>query len=137
MGTLISPCSSIRPSHAAIKAYCAAAANAIPPPSGASYAAYNGAAYPYWFVDTNRNGVVDPGETTPMKFDTNSLRAAFNYQYSRKEPGAWAHNNPYIAQILYDSIEAVSVYNLIPVGVDTTGLRRPVCDPATPGGRCM
>ena len=39
-----------------------------------------------------------------MKFDSKSLRAAFNYQYYQKEPGAWAHNNKYIVQILYDSI---------------------------------
>ena len=38
-----------------------------------------------------------------MKFDSKALRAAFNYQYYQKEPGAWAHNNKYIVQILYDS----------------------------------
>jgi hypothetical protein len=102
---------------AAIQAYCAAAADAVTPPSGASYCGYNGAAYPYWFKDTNKNGVIDAGETTAMKFDSKSLRAAFNYQYSQKEPGAWAHNNAYIHQILYDSIEDL--------GGDLTGLTRP------------
>jgi hypothetical protein len=52
-----------------------------------------------------------------MKFDSKSLRAAFNYQYYQKEPGAWAHNNPYIVQILFDSIEDL--------GGVTTGLTRP------------
>jgi hypothetical protein len=103
--------------YAAIKAYCAAAADAGSPPSGASYCAYNGAAYPYWYKDTNRNGAVDSDETTAMKFDSKSLRAAYNYQYYQKEPGAWAHNNAYIVQILFDSIQDL--------GGDVTGLTRP------------
>jgi hypothetical protein len=103
--------------YEAILAYCAAAADGMAPPTGASYCAYSGAAYPYWFKDTNKNGAVDAGETTAMKFDSKSLRAAFNYQYYQKEPGAWAHNNHYIAQILFDSIEDL--------GGDTTGLTRP------------
>jgi hypothetical protein len=102
---------------AAIQAYCAAAADSLTPPAGASYTAYSGASYPYWFKDTNKNGVVDAGETAAMRFDSKSLRAAFNYQYVQKEPGAWAHNNPYIVQILFDSIEDL--------GGNTTGLKRP------------
>jgi len=100
-----------------IEAYCAAAADSVTPPTGASYCAYSPAAYPYWYKDTNKNGVVDPGETTGMKFDSKSLRAAYNYQLYRKEPGAWAHNNRYIVQILFDSIEDL--------GGDTSGLTRP------------
>ena len=73
--------------------------------------------YPYWYKDTNKNGMVDANETTAMKFDSRSARAAFNYQYYQKEPGAWAHNNKYIVQILYDSIHDL--------GGDTTGLTRP------------
>ena len=38
----------------------------------------------------------------------NLLRAAYNYQDSQKEPGAYAHNPSYILQILYDSINAVN-----------------------------
>ncbi|HJQ82874.1 MAG TPA: hypothetical protein VKA21_02280 [Candidatus Binatia bacterium] len=102
---------------AAIQAYCAAAADSATPPNGASWVAYDGAAYPYWFKDANENGVVDPDETAAMRFDSKSLRAAFNYQYFQKEPGAWAHNNPYIVQILFDSIEDL--------GGDTTGITRP------------
>jgi hypothetical protein len=103
--------------YAAIQTYCAAAADSMTPPAGASYVAYKGTAYPYWFKDTNKNGVVDNGEATSMKFDSKGLRAAFNYQYSQKEPGAWAHNNKYIVQVLYDSIEDL--------GGDLTGLIRP------------
>jgi hypothetical protein len=106
--------------YAAIQAYCAAAADGPMPPTGASWVAYDGGAYPYFFKDTNRNGVVDPSErqsANQMRFDSKALRAAFNYQYFEKEPGAWAHNHPYIAQILYDSIEDL--------GGDLTGLTRP------------
>jgi hypothetical protein len=94
--------------YAAIQTYCAAAGNPT---------AYNGASYPYWFKDPNMNGAVDPNEKTAMRFDSKSLRAAFNYQFYQKEPGAWAHNNPYIVQILYDSIEDL--------GGSLVGLTRP------------
>ncbi len=103
--------------YAAIQAYCAAAADSDPPATGASYTAYLGTSYPYWFKDTNKNGVVDAGEPSAMRFDSASLRAAFNYQFYQKEPGAWAHNNPYIVQVLYDSIEDL--------GGDLNGLTRP------------
>src|SRR4029450_1888316 len=103
--------------YAAIQAYCAAAANSPAPPSGASYCAWNGAAYPYWYKDTNKNGIVDAGETSSMKFDSKSLRAAYNYQFYGKEPGAWAHNNRYIVQILYDST--------VGLGGDVSGFTRP------------
>ncbi len=103
--------------YAAIQAYCAAAADSGMPPSGASYIAYNGVSYPYWFKDTNKNGVIDTAETSAMRFDSKSLRAAFNYQFYQKEPGAWAHNNAYIVQILFDSIEDL--------GGDLSDLTRP------------
>ncbi|MCC6188392.1 MAG: polyheme membrane-associated cytochrome C, partial [Anaerolineales bacterium] len=35
------------------------------------------------------------------------LRAAYNYQYAQKDPGAFAHNGKYIIQILYDSLSGV------------------------------
>ncbi len=101
--------------YAAIQAYCKDKTDTATP--SASYTAYNGAAYPYWFKDTNQNGLVDANETTAMRFDSAALRAAFNYQYYQKEPGAWAHNNRYFAQILYDAIEAL--------GGDLTNLTRP------------
>jgi len=31
--------------------------------------------------------------------------AAFNYHFYIKEPGNWAHNTDYMAQILIDSID--------------------------------
>jgi hypothetical protein len=99
----------------AIQTYCRAQPNAVT--AGYDYVAYNGAAYPYFVKDTNKNGVADVGEASSVKFDTKAFRASFNYNYSVKEPGCWAHNPKYVFQILYDSIE-----NL---GGNLSGLTRP------------
>jgi hypothetical protein len=44
------------------------------------------------------------------------LKAAYNYQVSMKDPGAFAHGNKYIVQLLFDSIEDL--------GGDVSGLAR-------------
>jgi hypothetical protein len=73
--------------------------------------AYNSGAYPYWFIDTNANGVADPEESNRdnayATWTPNLLRAAYNYQYVTKDPGAFAHNPDYVMQVLYDSIQAL------------------------------
>ncbi len=69
---------------------------------------YNSAAYPYWFADTDGNGRINDDEGGFASWTPNLLRAAYNYQDSQKEPGAYAHNPSYILQILYDSINAVN-----------------------------
>lgn len=68
-----------------------------------TYAAANGgaieykpSAYPYFF------GADGKGYAT---WTPKLLKAAFNYQYSQKDPGVYVHNNKYIIQILIDSIE--------------------------------
>ncbi|RJQ71854.1 MAG: hypothetical protein C4519_19235, partial [Desulfobacteraceae bacterium] len=68
--------------------------------------AYDASSYPYWFKDTNGNGVVDSGEAS-YKFDAECLKAAYNYQTSLKEPAGYIHNPDYIAELLVDSIEAL------------------------------
>jgi hypothetical protein len=69
---------------------------------------YNPDAFPYWFVDDNGNGTIDAGETTRYnRWTPTLLRAAYNYQFAKKDPGAFAHNNNYVLQILYDSLEAI------------------------------
>jgi hypothetical protein len=69
---------------------------------------YNPGRYPYWFTeDGGRYGTWTP----------TLLRAAYNYQYFKKDPGGFAHNGRYIIQALYDSLEDV--------GGDTSGLVRP------------
>lgn len=82
--------------------------------------AYNSGAYPYWFIDTNADGIADGDEATRTNgyatWTPNLLRAAYNYQYVAKDPGAFAHNPDYVLQILYDSIVAV--------GGDVSGFTR-------------
>jgi hypothetical protein len=77
--------------------------------------------HPYFFIDTNGNGETDPDEAvSDNRYNTwtpRLLRAAYNYQYSTKDPGAFAHNGLYILQTLYDSLEDM--------GVDTSGMTRP------------
>ena len=70
---------------------------------------YDGHTYPYWFKDTNGNGVGDgPGEINYGNqfrgFDAKLLKAAYNYQTSIKEPHGYIHNSRYVAQFLVDSI---------------------------------
>lgn len=80
--------------------------------------AYNAASYPYWFTDANGNGTADADETEGYATWTpRLLRAAYNYQYAQKDPGAFAHNGKYMAQVLYDSIEDV--------GGSVEGMTRP------------
>jgi hypothetical protein len=66
---------------------------------------YKPLAYPYWFTDANADGVADEGDTEGYATWTpRLLRAAYNYQYVAKDPGAFAHNSKYVAQVLYDSL---------------------------------
>ncbi|MFC2166031.1 multiheme c-type cytochrome, partial [Acidobacteriota bacterium] len=69
---------------------------------------YDSHAYPYFFNDLNGNGIVDPGEAiypnAYASFDAKLLRAAYNFQTSKKEPHGFIHNSMYIAQLLVDSI---------------------------------
>lgn len=81
---------------------------------------YDSASYPYWFTDTNGNGAADEGEVAfPNAYSTwtpRLLKAAYNYQVSLKDPGAFAHGNKYIVQLLFDSIADL--------GGDTSALAR-------------
>jgi hypothetical protein len=69
---------------------------------------YDAASYPYWFTDT---------EERYATWTPRLLRAAYNYQYVSKDPGAFAHNGKYILQVLYDSLEDI--------GADVSGMTRP------------
>ena len=73
--------------------------------------AYSADSYPYFFIDTNANGTVDADEATSankyVSWTPDLLKAAYNYQYSIKDPGVFAHNPKYIMQILIDSIASI------------------------------
>ncbi len=77
--------------------------------TGGAPLAYSAAAYPYFFIDTNADGTADDDESViDNRYATwtpRLLKAAYNYQVSIKDPGAFAHGNKYIVQLLYDSIE--------------------------------
>jgi hypothetical protein len=70
---------------------------------------YDGTAYPYFFVDADGDGKPDTGDNGPVAYNGNwtprLAQAAFNYQYSQKDPGAFVHNPKYVIQFLYDSIK--------------------------------
>jgi len=81
--------------------------------------AYTPDTYPYFFIDTNANGAVDGEEgafPNAYKAWTPRLqKAAYNYQMSVKDPGAFAHGGKYIMQLLYDSIESLNEKLATPV----------------------
>ncbi len=84
--------------------------------------AYNEAAYPYWFVDTNDNGDADEDEATRENgykaFTANLLRAAYNYQVTVKDPGGFAHNPTYHIELLVDSINALNTALQEPIDIE-------------------
>jgi hypothetical protein len=76
---------------------------------------------PYYFIDGNANGVADPEEVNRdnryATWTPRLLRAAYNYQWFQKDPGAFTHNGKYMLQVLYDSLNDI--------GGDVTALTRP------------
>ncbi len=78
---------------------------------------YSADAYPYWFEDANNNGKVDDGEKAFAAWTPRLLRAAYNYQWVTKDPGAFAHNGHYILQVMYDTLKDM--------GVDVSKMTRP------------
>jgi hypothetical protein len=85
--------------YAAIQAYAEGTGNPIE---------YNAAAYPYFF---GADGEAYAAWTPRL------LKAAYNYQYYQKDPGAFVHNGKFVAQFLIDSIEDL--------GGDVSGYTRP------------
>ena len=75
---------------------------------GAAGICYDSHSYPYFFIDTNGNGTCDGGEAASANsfkpWTAPLMKAAHNFQMSQKDPGAWAHNFNYMAQLLIDSI---------------------------------
>lgn len=64
--------------------------------------------YPYFFIDTDKDGKCSDAEAVSTNgynaFTPRLIRATYNYQVSKKDPGAFAHNGKYIIQLLHDSI---------------------------------
>jgi hypothetical protein len=83
--------------------------------------AYNPAAHPYFFIDTNENGVADPEESVSdnryASWTPRMLEAAYNFQWASKDPGSFVHNGAYVLQALFDSLEDI--------GADVSAMTRP------------
>ena len=67
---------------------------------------YDPATYPYFLQDKGNTGQADKDDKgTPIGYANwtpRLLKAAYNYQVSVKDPGAFAHNSRYIIELLYD-----------------------------------
>ncbi len=82
---------------------------------------YTPDAYPNFFVDTDGDKACSATEAVAanaFKAWTPALtKAALNFQLSQNDPGSWAHNFDYTAELLYDSTQDL--------GGDVSKLRRP------------
>jgi predicted CXXCH cytochrome family protein len=74
---------------------------------------YDVNSYPYWFIDTNGDGMCSADEAKATNgfasWTARLAKAAYNYQLSIKDPGNFAHNAKYVMELLYDSITDVNV----------------------------
>jgi len=74
---------------------------------------YTPEVYPYFFNDLNGDGKVDKDEAKfPNRYKSwtpRLLKAAYNYQFVFKDPGAFAHNPAYATQLLLDSLADLGV----------------------------
>ena len=79
---------------------------------GGSSIAFTPEAFPYWHMDTNGNGKIDPEELRPANrypaYTPRLMQAAFNYTFVLRDPGAAYHNGRYTLQLLYDSLESLA-----------------------------
>jgi predicted CXXCH cytochrome family protein len=77
--------------------------------------------YPYFFKDTDGDKACSSAEAVAANafsaWTPALVKASYNYQLSRTEPGAWAHNFAYMGELLYDSVADL--------GGDVSKLTRP------------
>lgn len=83
---------------------------------------YTDKAHPYFFNDLDGDGTISEDEAQPSnKFASwtpRLLKAAYNFQFVAKDPGAYAHNAPYVLQLMHDSLADLAEANV-------AGLLRP------------
>jgi len=88
---------------------------------------YDASTNPYWFV-ADKDGKIAVDEKGVniryTAFTARLLKAAYNYQVSVKDPGAFAHGGKYIIELLYDSIEDLNAAARLTTRADTTKLVR-------------
>ncbi|MEF2073089.1 cytochrome c3 family protein [Consotaella aegiceratis] len=70
--------------------------------------AYNEHTYPYFLADTDDSGAIEDAENQRSNgfksWTPRLLKAAYNFQFVEKDPGAYAHNPNYVIQLMHDSI---------------------------------
>jgi hypothetical protein len=69
---------------------------------------YNPDVYPYWFVDANGDDKADEVDGKTVTFSSwtpRLLKAAYNFNFLRKNPDVHIHNGKYGIQIAIDTIE--------------------------------
>ncbi|WP_425052846.1 cytochrome C [Psychromarinibacter sp. S121] len=82
---------------------------------------YDGAHYPYFYADSNADGVVDQAEGRATRYASwtpRLLRAVYNWKVVTADPGIFVHNPHYALELLYDSIEDLSG----PLGADMASM---------------
>ena len=88
--------------------------------------AYDSHSHPYFFIDTDGSGVAEEAEVNGdnrfASWTPRLLKAAYNYQTSMKDPGAYVHGGKYHIQLLHDSI--ASLNEAIAEPVDMTAASR-------------
>jgi len=89
----------------------------------------HGDGYPYFFKDTNGNGVADESEQERANafssFTVRLTRALYNYQFVSKDTGGFAHGAKYQIQLLYDGIADLNIglgETAAPGGITRDGL---------------
>lgn len=75
--------------------------------------------FPYFFIDSNDNGIADADEIDRNnRYDAwtpRLLKAAYNYQFIKKDLGGYVHNARYAIQLLHDSLIDLSSQAGLPV----------------------
>jgi hypothetical protein len=87
---------------------------------------YDTATYPYWFIaDKDGKALMTDGKTTAYnKWTARLLKAAYNYQVSIKDPGAFAHGGKYIIELVYDSTADLNAADKLKTKTDMSKLVR-------------
>lgn len=84
---------------------------------------YEGHSYPYFFTDADGNGAIDEEEAVRDNsyagWTGRLTKAAYNYQTSIKDPGAFAHGGKYIIELLFDSIADLNSALADPIDMST------------------
>jgi hypothetical protein len=85
---------------------------------------YDPATYPYFFIDNNKDGEITEKEAVASNAYTNwtprLIKAAYNYQFTIKDPGAFAHNAKYAIELLYDSTSDLNLILTNPVDLSSS-----------------